>query len=128
MSQAVGALDITLVCGAATLGEKQYHFITLFTDGTAIVCGAGGVAIGILQNTPGIGEAARVRVLGTSKLVMNEAVDEAEAITSTATGAGEVVDGVDEYAGAIDIEAATAPNDIVEVLITHMYSPVSHAT
>ena len=58
---------------------------------------------------------------------MNEAVDEGEAITSTATGAGEVVDLANEYAGAICIEAATALNDIIEVLITHMYCPASHA-
>lgn len=124
MSQAVGALDITLVCGATTLGEKQYHFITLHTDGTAIVCGAGGVAIGILQNTPGIGEAARVRVLGTSKLVMDAPVDEGILIKSIAGGAGTPVTGNDDFAGAIDIEAATAQNDIVEVLITHMYYAV----
>jgi len=126
MSQAVGALDITLVAGA-DLSAIQYHFVKLDADGKAVACGANEVSIGILQNTPESGEAARVRVLGTSKLVMNEAVDEGEAITSTDTGAGEVVDLADEYAGAIDIEAATAQNDIVEVLITHMYSPVSHA-
>jgi len=127
MSQAVGALDITLVAGA-DLSILQYHFIKLDADGKAVACGANGVSIGILQNTPESGEAARVRVLGTSKLVMNEPVDEAEAITSTSTGAGEVVDAANEFAGAIDLEAATAQNDIVEVLITHMYSPVSHAT
>ena len=126
MSQAVGALDITLVAGA-DLSALQYHFIMLDADGKAVKCTANKVSIGILQNTPESEKAARVRVLGTSKLVMNEAVDEAEAITSTDTGAGEVVDLADEYAGAIDLEAATAQNDIVEVLITHMYSPVSHA-
>jgi len=121
MSQAVGALDITLVCGSATLAAAQYHFITLDTDGTAIVCGAGGVSIGILQNTPAVGEAARVRVLGTSKLVMDAAVDEAVPIKSIAGGAGTPVTADKDYAGAIDIEAATAQNDIVEVLLTHMY-------
>ena len=126
MSQAVGALDITLVAGA-DLSAVQYHFIMLDADGKAIVCGANGVSIGILQNTPESGEAARVRVLGTSKLVMNEGVDEGEAITSIAGGAGEVVDNADEYFGAICIEAATAANDIIEVLVTHGYSPVTHA-
>ena len=47
MSQAVGALDITLVCGATSMAAVQYHFVTLHTDGTAIVCGAGGVSIGL---------------------------------------------------------------------------------
>lgn len=121
MSQAVGALDITLVCGATTMADKQYHFVTLHTDGTAIVCGAGGVSIGILQNTPAVGEAARVRVLGTSKLVMDAAVDEGIPIKSIAGGAGTPVTTDEDYAGAIDLEAATAQNDIVEVLLTHMY-------
>jgi len=121
MSQAVGALDITLVCGSATMAEKQYHFVTLDTDGTVIVCGVGGVSIGILQNTPAVGEAARVRVLGTSKLVMDAAVDEAVPIKSIAGGAGTPVTTDEDYAGAIDLEAATAQNDIVEVLVTHMY-------
>jgi len=121
MSQAVGALDITFVCGAASLAGKQYRFITLDTDGTAIICGAGGVSIGILQNTPGIGEAARVRVLGTSKLVLDAAVDEGVPIKSIAGGAGTPVTTDEDYAGAIDLEAATAQNDIVEVLLTHMY-------
>jgi len=121
MSQAVGALDITLVCGATSMAAVQYHFVTLHTDGTAIVCGAGGVAIGILQNTPAIGEAARVRVLGTSKLVMDAAVNEGFPIKSIAGGAGTPVTTDKDFAGAIDIEAATAQNDIVEVLLTHMY-------
>ena len=121
MSQAVGALDITLVCGSATLAAAQYHFIKLDTDGTAIVCSAGGVAIGILQNTPAVGEAARVRVLGTSKLVMDAAVDEGIPIKSITGGAGTPVTTAKDFAGAIDLEAATAQNDIIEVLLTHMY-------
>jgi len=126
MSQSIGVLDITLKAGA-DLSSKQYCFVALDANGDVVACGANGVSIGILQNTPNSGEAARVRVLGTSKLKMNEACDEGDALTSTAAGLGEVVDAVDEYAGAIALEAATAQNDIIEVLITHMYSPVSHA-
>jgi hypothetical protein len=126
MSQAVGALDITLKAGEA-LTAKQYYFVKLDVNGDVVACGLNGVSIGILQNIPAIGRAARVRILGTSKLVMGEACDEGEALTSTATGVGEVVDAADEYAGAIALEAAGAIDEIIEVLITHMYSPVSHA-
>jgi hypothetical protein len=119
MSQAVGALDITLVCGATTLAAQQYHFITLFTDGTAIVCGDGGVIIGILQNTPAVGEAARVRVLGTSKLVMSAACDELAQIHSIAGGTGLTVTAAKDWVGAIALEAATAASDIIEVLVVH---------
>ena len=65
MSQAVGALDITIVAGA-DLSTLHYHFIALDADGKAVACGANEVSIGILQNTPESGKAARVRVLGTS--------------------------------------------------------------
>jgi hypothetical protein len=127
MSQAVGALDITLKAGEA-LTAKQYYFVKLDVNGDVVACGLNGVSIGILQNAPSVvGKAARVRVLGTSKLVMGEACDEGEALTSTATGVGEVVDAADEYAGAIALEAAGSIDEIIEVLITHMYSPVSHA-
>ncbi len=127
MSQAAGVLDITFKA-AGDLSLLQYYFVKLDADGKVEACGHNEVSIGILQNAPDAeDEAARVRLLGTSKLVMNEAVDEGEMITSTADGDGEVVDAADEYAGAIALEAATAQNDIVEVLITHTYSPASHA-
>ena len=126
MSQAVGALDITFKAGE-NLSAKQYYFIKLDANGDVVACGLNEVSIGILQNKPESGKAARIRMLGTGKLVMNEACDEGEALTSTAAGRGEVVDLADEYAGAIALEAAGAIDEIIEVLITHMYSPVSHA-
>ena len=118
MSQAVGALDITFICGASSLATHQYKFVTLYTDGTLILGGTGGVLIGILQNTPAIGEAARVRVLGTSKLVMSAACDELAQLKSV-TGAGVTVTTAKDWVGAIALEAATAANDIIEVLIVH---------
>jgi len=118
MSQAVGALDITLKCGASSLATHQFKFVTLHTDGTCILGGTGGVLIGILQNTPAIGEAARVRVLGTSKLVMSTTCDELAQLKS-ATGAGVTVTTAKDWVGAIALEAATAANDIIEVLIVH---------
>ena len=118
MSQAVGALDITFVCGSASLATHQYKFVTLHTDGTLILGGTGGVLIGILQNNPGIGGAARVRVLGTSKLVMSTTCDELAQLKS-ATGAGVTVTTAKDWVGAIALEAATAANDIIEVLVVH---------
>ena len=126
MSQAAGVLDLTFKAGEA-LTDKQFHYVKLDANGDVVACGLNEVSIGILQNAPASGKAARVRMLGTSKLVMNEACDEGEALTSTAAGRGEVVDLADEYAGSIALEASLAIDQIIEVLITHMYSPVSHA-
>ena len=131
MSQAAGVLDLTFKA-AGDLKLLKYYFVKLDADGKVEACGENEVSVGILQNAPDAEDkAARVRLLGTSKLVMNEACDEGEALTSGTTGRGEVVDAADEYAGAIALEAATASvgstYDVIEVLITHMYSPVSHA-
>ncbi len=129
MSQSAGVLDITFKAGA-DLQLLQYYFVKLDTNGDVVACSENGVSIGILQNAPDDDKAARVRLLGTSKLAMSEACDEGEAITSGATGLGEVVDLADEYAGAIALEDADAADDseydVIEVLITHMYSPVIH--
>jgi len=120
MSQAVGCLDITLVCGSVSMATVQYHFVKLDTDGTILVGGTGGVCIGILQNNPTIGKAALVRVLGTSKLVMSATCDELDQLKSIA-GAGVKVNGDNNWVGAIALEAATAVSDIIEVLVTHFY-------
>ena len=126
MTQAAGVLDITFLAGEA-LTTKQFYFVKLDANGDVVACGHNEVSIGILQNAPANDKAARVRLLGTSKLVMGEACDEEQALTSTATGVGEVVDAADEYAGAIALEASLAVDQVIEVLITHMYCPASHA-
>ena len=118
MSQAVGALDITIVTGAASLATAQYHFVTLDANGKAVIGSTGGMTIGILQNTPAVGEAARVRVLGTSKLVMSTTINEGDLLKSAA-GAGVIVAAAKDFIGAIALEASLAPSDIIEVLIIH---------
>ena len=127
MSQSAGIQDITFKADA-DLSSAQFYFMCLDADGKASACGANGVSVGILQNYPDAEDkAALVRTVGTSKLKMNEACDEGEWLTSTSTGLGEVTDAADEYCGAMALEAATAQNDIIEVLIIHAYSAASHA-
>lgn len=118
MAQSIGTLDITFVCGATSLAASQYRFVTLHTDGTLVIGGTGGVIIGILQNAPAVGQAARVRVLGTSKLVMSTTCSVLAQLKSVA-GAGVTVTTAKDWVGAIAMESATAANDIIEVLITH---------
>lgn len=120
MSQAVGALDITFVCGSVSLATHQYKFVRLHTDGTVLLGGTGGVTIGILQNDPAVGQAARVRVLGTSKLVASTTIAVGAIIKSTA-GTGVTAATDKDFIGAIALEAATATGDIIEVFITHCY-------
>jgi len=125
MSQATaGTLDITFKAGEA-LTNYQYHFVKLDGTGGIVHCGtAKELSIGILQNYPAINRAARVRLLGTSKLVMGVLCNE-NALLTPGTGARGAVAATDkDHVGAIALEAATAAvgstYDVIEVLIAKL--------
>ena len=124
MSQSAGVQDITFKA-SEDLTNYQYHFVKLDADGKVAHCTANtDVAIGILQNYPDAEDkAALVRTLGTSKLVMSATNNEAAYITPSDTEAsyseGEATTTTKDFIGAIALEAATAADDIIEVLITH---------
>jgi len=131
MSQQAGVLDITFIAGE-DLSSNQYYAVYLSADQTVSLCTTAHVdAIGILQNAPKSGEAATVRVLGTTKVVSGE--------TTIAVGKRVYVgtDGkvLEENAAAqtevrligIMLEANDTSGDINEMLITH-FSFVKGAT
>ena len=126
MSQATaGTLDITFKAGEA-LTNYQYHFVKLDGSGGIVHCGtAKELSIGILQNYPANGRAARVRLLGTSKLVMGAACNENALITTNGNARGAVATANKDHVGAIALEAATAAvgatYDVIEVLITKLH-------
>lgn len=125
MSQATaGTLDITFKAGEA-LTNYQYHFVKLDANGDIVHCGtAKELSIGILQNYPADNRAARVRLLGTSKLVMGALCNEMALITPDSSGHGAVSITDKDYVGAIALEEATAPvattYDVIEVLIAKL--------
>jgi len=124
MSQAAGVLDLTFKAGA-DLTDLKYHYVKLDGSGGLIPCVADELSIGILQNEPDIvGQAARVRLLGTSKLVMGGTCSENDPIKSDANGHGVVADTNLDYIGAIALEAAGGADEIIEVLITKMHLKV----
>ena len=126
MSQATaGTLDITFKAGEA-LTNYQYHFVKLDGSGGIVHCGtAKELSIGILQNYPAINRAARVRLLGTSKLVMSGACSENALITTNNVAQGAVAASNKDHVGAIALEAATAAvgatYDVIEVLIAKLH-------
>ena len=126
MSQQAGVLDLTFKAGA-DLSDKQYYIVYVSAADTVNVCGANGKAIGVLQNKPKSGEAAVVRVGGTTKVIMNEAAAVGKYITSTSAGKGEIADAAGEHVIGILLEAATAQDDIVEMLITTFTAHASDA-
>ncbi|RLC35831.1 MAG: hypothetical protein DRH33_07965 [Candidatus Nealsonbacteria bacterium] len=126
MSQATaGTLDITFKAGA-DLTNFKYHFVKLDGSGGVVSCGvAKELSIGILQNAPAEGKAARVRLLGTSKLVMGGACSENALLTPDVNGHGVLANTDKDYVGAIALEASGGADEIIEVLITKLHLIVS---
>lgn len=124
MSQDVAVLDITFKA-AEDLTDYQYHFVKLDADGKVEHCTAStDVIIGILMNAPDAEDkAARVRVLGTGKLVMQGTCDEGALITAedqaAAYGEGLATTTAKDFIGGIALEASLAADQIIEVLIVH---------
>ena len=124
MSQAAGVLDLSFKAGA-DLTNLQYHFVKIGAGGI-VGCGvAKELSTGILQNAPADTKAARVRLLGTSKLVMNEACSENALLASDVNGHGVLAAAEKDYVGAIALEAAGGIDEIVEVLITKLHLKVT---
>jgi len=123
MSQQNGILDITFPA-ATDLRLKQYHVVKSVGSATPyavqLVSAETDVAYGILQNKPNVGEAAVVRVLGTSKLVRGgTAVTEGVQVTTDANGRGIPADADKEYIIGIALEPGATALDVFEVLIVH---------
>lgn len=85
MTTQANGLDITRLAGA-DLSSSQYRFVKLNAAGAVVLSGAGEAAIGVLQNKPGNGQAATVRVGGLSKVIAGAAIALPNRIASDANG------------------------------------------
>lgn len=104
MSYEIDTLDISLKA-AGNLAGYQYCFVKLTADNTVDVCGADEQALGILQNKPGAaGQAARVRVMGVSRIVGGEALAYGDKVGSGALGVGMVQIHDKDYFNGVVIE------------------------
>lgn len=103
------------------LSSYQYHFMSLSSTGTVNLSSNNGRAIGILQNVPNAaGEAAIVRLLGVSKCMTEEAIDEGTMLTSTSTGHAEEADAASEWYSAIALQSgAGTTGELITVLLRH---------
>lgn len=114
------SVKITLVAGA-DLDDEQYHFVKIDSDGEAVLCdGATDKPIGILQNAPKQYEEAEVLIVGGSKLVAGEALDEGNAVGTGADARGEALTiGTDttRYHVATCILAAGADGEVATVVL-----------
>jgi len=115
-------IDISLLA-SEDLSSHQYRFVHQAADGTADLLDSGAEPpIGILQNDPVEGEVAVIRVVGTSKLVMNDAVAngvlvKAEYVGATDNGKGDAADTEGDIARGMCIEATGAEDDVGGVIL-----------
>ena len=122
-------LDVSYIAGE-DLSSHQFHFVHLENDTqVTLMDNATEFPIGILQNTPASGEAAVVRVTGTSYLKMNGAVAvgakvKHEYLSGSDCGKGQSTDITKDFYRGICIMAAGAEDDIGAVLLVYDNIPV----
>lgn len=108
---------------AEDLRGDKFHFVVLTSAGKVRRPDSGTeVSYGILQNAPNTDEAAVVRLLGRSKLVMNDAVGvgsfvKAEYVGAADAGKGQDAAGSLQYARGIVVEPSSAEDDLGSVLL-----------
>ena len=119
MSYEIDTLDITMKA-AADLSSYQYCFVKLTADNTVNVCGDGEQALGVLQNKPTVaGQAARVRVMGASRIVAGETLAFGDKVGSGLTGLGAVETADKAYYNGIVVEGSGtfASAEVASVLL-----------
>ena len=124
----------TFLAGA-DLTAAQFHAVAVNAGGRVVLAGAGGPAVGILQNAPRGGEAARVCVLGITKAVAGGAVSAGSRVAANANG--QVVPATTAYTNTSDtgaaqdplvgsnvigiaLTSATAAGQVISIVLTHM--------
>lgn len=86
MSQSIRSFERSLVC-SEDLSSKQYYIVQLDATGLLEVAeGATDLVVGVLQNAPESGQAARYRFLGTTKVVAGGSVSVGDWVTTDGNG------------------------------------------
>lgn len=125
MATEIKILDLTWPA-AEDLSSDQFKFVVLNSSGQVRrPDSASEVAAGILQNAPGAGEAAVVRVIGASKFEGNAALGIGtfigpEYVDAADAGKGQDNAGSLAYARAVVIEATGAEDDLGSCLLLGM--------
>lgn len=107
---------------AGAIGE--YAAVKLDSNGKAVQAGAGEMALGVAQRPADANEAVPVRVGGYTRVVADAAINPGELVKVGNNGrvvpvGGEAADTTVNVLGIAETPA-TAPGDIIEILIAHM--------
>lgn len=108
------------VVAGADLSAAQYSFVKLSATGVILPTANTDVVIGVLQNSPRLGEVAEIAVSGITKVKMAGAVALGKLIGITAAGLGtSLVSGTDatRFVVGQSVTASTAAGDIVTVAV-----------
>jgi hypothetical protein len=110
----------------ADLRTNEYQFVKLNATGKVILCSAAGeLSVGVLQNKPNIGEAASVRPLGRTPVVVAVALNPMDLVATDAAGKARVANRLVQASGAgshtlgfVVSPPTTAANQIAEIVLT----------
>ncbi len=126
-----GVLDVSFEAGE-DLSNDRFRFVVLSGGKVYRPNNATDKAVGILQNNPGAGRAAAVRMLGISRLVAGETIAEGEYVKpefvdETDAGKGLDADGALDLASALCL-AGGDEDDLVTVVIQSIPYQVNAAS
>lgn len=107
----------SFTAGAASLATKQFYMVKQHTDGTVIVPTAiTDPCVGVLQNTPAVGEAALICYSGMTKLNSNAALSIGDIVGTATDGQAQAVAATNKAYGLIT-KASGAAGELAEALV-----------
>lgn len=125
MASSTGVMgDFTLGNAGADLSTKTYLGVYADTAGAVQVADTSHRPMGVLQNKPKSGEACGIRVIGTTKLVVDGVAATSniaigDKLKADASGRGVKASSDGDEVFAIALEASTATGDIIEALLVN---------
>lgn len=119
MAYEMDTLDITFTAGE-DLSALQYTYVYISADNTVkSATAATAKLVGVLQNKPISGAAARVRVFGVSRVVaVDTSLTYGSYVTASTGGKGIASTTAKDIFNGIVISGATAANEVASVMLT----------
>lgn len=119
MSQRIKAFEKTF-SAENDLSSLQYTLVKLGSSANEVDSATDNqdTIVGVLENKPEAGEAASVQILGTSKVVASAAISRGDRVTATTGGKAVATTTDGDSVAGIALEAASAEDDIIEILLT----------
>jgi len=116
--------DIGSLKADEDLSDEQYYIVLISAANKVDLCGAGGEAIGVLQNIPAAdGRSAQVRIQGITQIELGATVAAGAKVMSDSAGKGTTATAGKKYIGRL-IEAGDS-GDRVTMIMEHGYVPAS---